>query len=77
VSGRGNRAREVGLPGRAYGLGAGDTARYGDRVRIETHEPRPRAVTVDTREFSDLNLGYAVHLPERTGGERRQGARGA
>ncbi len=39
-----------------------DTARHKDRVTIETHEREPREVAVDTSEFSDLSLAYAVHV---------------
>jgi ATP-dependent exoDNAse (exonuclease V) alpha subunit len=39
-----------------------DTAHHKDRITIETHEREPREVAVDTREFSDLSLGYAVHV---------------
>ena len=38
-----------------------------DRVTIGTHEREPREVQVDTREFSDLNLGYAVHVYKAQG----------
>lgn len=81
-------SRRVELPGKPYGLRAGDevifsaqfhppgekriengiagtvldTARHKDRVTIETHEREPREVAVNTREFSDLSLGYAVHV---------------
>ncbi len=91
-------ARELGshqveLPGKPYGLRAGDevvfsaqfhpfgqkriengiagtvidTARHSDRVTIETHEREPREVQVNTAEFSDLNLGYAVHVYKAQG----------
>jgi conjugative relaxase-like TrwC/TraI family protein len=33
-----------------------------ERVTIETHEREPREVQVKTTEFSDLSLGYAVHV---------------
>lgn len=39
-----------------------DADRRKDRVTIETHEREPREVHVDTREFTDLSLGYAVHV---------------
>jgi ATP-dependent exoDNAse (exonuclease V) alpha subunit len=39
-----------------------DTSREEDKVTINTKEPQPRDVEVDTREFSDLSLGYAVHI---------------
>lgn len=81
-------SRRVELPGKPYGLAAGDevifsaqlqvpgerriengtagtvvdTARHSDRVTIETHEREPREVQLDTGEFSDLSLGYAVHV---------------
>ena len=85
-------SREVELPGRPYGLRAGDevifsaqlplpgrrvengtratvtdTARHADRVTIETHEREPREVAVNTAEFADLNLGYAVHVYKAQG----------
>jgi conjugative relaxase-like TrwC/TraI family protein len=39
-----------------------DTSRDEDKVTINTKEPQPRDVEVDTKEFSDLSLGYAVHI---------------
>jgi ATP-dependent exoDNAse (exonuclease V) alpha subunit len=39
-----------------------DTDGDADRATIETHERDTREVQVDTREFSDLSLGYAVHV---------------
>jgi conjugative relaxase-like TrwC/TraI family protein len=44
-----------------------DTSRRADRVTIETHEREPREVGVDTAKFSDLSLGYAVHLYKAQG----------
>jgi ATP-dependent exoDNAse (exonuclease V) alpha subunit len=44
-----------------------DTDRDCDRVTIETHEHEPRQVAVDTAKFSDLNLGYAVHVYKAQG----------
>jgi conjugative relaxase-like TrwC/TraI family protein len=44
-----------------------DTARHADRVTIRTHEREPREVEIDTHEFSDINLGYAVHLYKAQG----------
>ena len=44
-----------------------DTARHSDRVTIETHERQPREVEVDTAKFSDLNLGYALHVYKAQG----------
>ena len=38
-----------------------------DRVTIETHEREPREVAVNTAEFSDLSLGYAVHVYKAQG----------
>ncbi len=81
-------SHRVELPGKPYGLAAGDevifsaqfhppgqkriengiagtvldTARHKDRVTIETHEREPREVAVDTSRFTDLNLGYALHV---------------
>lgn len=86
-------SRRVELPGKPYGLRAGDeiifsaqfhpfgqkriengiagtvvdTAHHKDRVTIETHEREPREVAVNTAEFSDLNLGYAVHVYKAQG----------
>lgn len=86
-------SHQVQLPGKPYGLHAGDevifsaqfqipgekrvengiagtvidTARRKDRVMIETHEREPREVAVNTKEFSDLNLGYAVHVYKAQG----------
>jgi ATP-dependent exoDNAse (exonuclease V) alpha subunit len=39
-----------------------DTSRDEDKVTINTRESPPRDVEVDTKEFSDLSLGYAVHI---------------
>jgi conjugative relaxase-like TrwC/TraI family protein len=39
-----------------------DTSREEDRVTIATEEHEPREVQLDTREFSELSLGYAVHV---------------
>lgn len=44
-----------------------DAARHSDRVTIETHEREPREVQLDTGEFSDLSLGYAVHVYKAQG----------
>lgn len=86
-------SRRVELPGKPYGLHAGDevvfsaqfhpsgqkriengiagtvidTARHSDRVTVETHEHEPREVKVNTSEFSDLSLGYAVHVYKAQG----------
>jgi conjugative relaxase-like TrwC/TraI family protein len=86
-------AHRVELPGKPYGLAAGDhvmftgqyripgekrvengilgtvidTSREEDKVTINTKEPQPRDVEVDTREFSDLSLGYAVHIVKGQG----------
>jgi len=82
----------VGLPGRPYGLRAGDEVIFSaqlpvsgervengitgtvvdadrdrDRVTVETHEREPREVEVDTAKFTDLNLGYAVHVYKAQG----------
>jgi conjugative relaxase-like TrwC/TraI family protein len=83
----------VALPGKPYGLHAGDEVifsaqfhpfgqkriengiagtvldadRRRDRVTIETHEREPREVAVDTANFSDLSLGYAVHVYKAQG----------
>jgi conjugative relaxase-like TrwC/TraI family protein len=44
-----------------------DTDRERDRVTIATHEREPREVEVDTAKFSDVNLGYAVHVYKAQG----------
>lgn len=44
-----------------------DTARHSDRLTIETHEREPREVQLDTGEFSNLSLGYAVHVYKAQG----------
>lgn len=44
-----------------------DTARDEDRVTIKTREREPRKIEVNTREFSDLSLGYAVHVHKGQG----------
>jgi conjugative relaxase-like TrwC/TraI family protein len=44
-----------------------DTDRRRDRVTIETQEREPREVAVNTREFSDFSLGYAVHVYKAQG----------
>jgi len=83
----------VELPGKPYGLHAGDEVIFSaqfqipgekriengiigtvldtdgdkDRVTIETDERDPRAVQVNTAEFSELNLSYAVHVYKAQG----------
>ena len=83
----------VQLPGKPYGLAAGDevifsaqyripgerrvengiagtvidASRDEDKVTIRTNEREPREVRVDTQEFSDLSLGYAVHVHKAQG----------
>ena len=83
----------VELPGKPYGLAAGDevifTDKYRikrfkrvengitgtviyassseDKVTIQTHERPPRKVEVDTAKFSELSLGYAVHIRKGQG----------
>ncbi len=42
-------------------------ARDEDRVTIKTREREPREVDVNTSEFSDLSLGYAVHVHKAQG----------
>jgi len=44
-----------------------DADRDRDRITIETHEREVREVEVDTGQFSDLNLGYAVHVYKAQG----------
>jgi ATP-dependent exoDNAse (exonuclease V) alpha subunit len=86
-------SHEVELPGKPYGLRAGDEVIFSaqlpvlgerrvengitgtivdadrdrDRVTIETHEHEPREVAVDTAKFSDLSLGYALHVYKAQG----------
>ncbi|MGA8745408.1 MAG: MobF family relaxase [Solirubrobacterales bacterium] len=86
-------SREVELPGKPYGLRAGDEVIFSaqfpilggkrvengitgtvidadrdrSRVTIETHEREPREVAVDTDQFSDLSLAYAVHVYKAQG----------
>jgi conjugative relaxase-like TrwC/TraI family protein len=88
-------AHQVELPGKPYGLRAGDevifTAQFrgpgqplvkngisatvidtsrGDednRVTLKTKQLEPREVHVDTSEFSDLSLRYAVHIVKAQG----------
>jgi conjugative relaxase-like TrwC/TraI family protein len=87
------RSDRVELPGKPYGLAAGDevmftgqyripgskrvengitgtivhAARDEDRVTINTREREPREVDVNTSEFSELSLGYAVHVHRAQG----------
>ena len=58
----GERRVENGIAGTVI-----DTSRHRDRITIETHEREPRQVKVDTSKFSDLSLGYAVHLYKAQG----------
>ncbi len=44
-----------------------DTSRDEDRVTIKTREREPRELEVNTREFSDLSLAYAVHVHKGQG----------
>ena len=86
-------AHTVRLPGKPYGLAAGDqiiftgqhripgqqrvengitgtvvhASRDQDVVTIQTGEPEPRNVEVDTSKFSDLSLGYATHIRKGQG----------
>ena len=43
------------------------TTRDEDRVTIKTNEREPRDVQIDTSEFSDLSLAYAVHVHKGQG----------
>ena len=86
-------ARHVELPGKPYGLRAGDelifTAQFypqhgervengttgtildigrtDNRVTIQTQERPPREIDLDTSEYSELSLSYAVHLQKGQG----------
>ena len=86
-------AHQVELPGKPYGLRAGDeiiftakypvpgeqrikngitgtvidTSRREDKVTIKTNEHEPREVQIDTQEFSELSLSYAVHINKGQG----------
>ena len=53
----GERRVENGITGTVL-----DTDRDSDRLTIETDERESREVAVDTAEFSDLSLSYAVHV---------------
>lgn len=44
-----------------------DTSRNEDRITIKTRERPPREVDVNTSEFSDISLAYAVHLHKSQG----------
>jgi len=44
-----------------------NAARDEDRVTINTREREPREVDVNTSEFSELSLGYAVHVHKGQG----------
>jgi conjugative relaxase-like TrwC/TraI family protein len=44
-----------------------DTSRNEDHVTIKTRERPPREVDVNTSEFSDISLGYAVHVHKGQG----------
>ena len=44
-----------------------DADRRIDRVTVSTHEREPREVNVNTANFSDLSLGYAVHVYKAQG----------
>jgi conjugative relaxase-like TrwC/TraI family protein len=92
------RAGELGgervpLPGKPYGLAAGDeiiftsqhrilghervengtlgrvldTRESENRVLVQTSEREPRQIEIDTREFSDLSLAYALHIYKAQG----------
>jgi conjugative relaxase-like TrwC/TraI family protein len=44
-----------------------DTSRHEDQVTIKTRESPPREVRLDTGEFNDISLGYAVHIHKGQG----------
>ncbi len=86
-------AHEVELPGKPYGLRAGDeiifsakyrapgqprikngitatvldTSREESKVTIRTNEHEPREAEIDTGNFSDMALSYAVHVNKGQG----------
>jgi septal ring-binding cell division protein DamX len=86
-------AEKVELPGKPYGLAAGDellftaqfyppgkdrvengtsgtvigTSRSEERVTIKTNEQPPREIDVNTQEFDELSLAYAVHANKGQG----------
>jgi conjugative relaxase-like TrwC/TraI family protein len=58
----GERRVENGITGTVV-----DADRDRERVTIATHEREPREVAIDTAKFSELNLGYAVHVYKAQG----------
>ena len=44
-----------------------DTSRDEDKLTINTKEPKPRDIDVNTKDFSDLSLAYAVHVYKAQG----------
>jgi conjugative relaxase-like TrwC/TraI family protein len=44
-----------------------DAGREEDRVRVKTCEPTSRELDIDTKEFSELSLAYAVHIRKGQG----------
>ena len=59
---RGERRVENGITGTIV-----DTDPNEDRVTIKTREREPREVDVNTSKFSDISLGYAVHVHKGQG----------
>ena len=58
----GEQRVENGITGTVIHTGRGE-----DKVTINTRESPPRDIEVDTKEFSDLSLGYAVHIYKAQG----------
>ncbi len=58
----GERRIENGITGTVI-----DTSRDEDKVTIRTNEHGPRDIAIDTSEFSDLSLSYAVHVNKAQG----------
>ncbi len=60
----GSKRVENGITGRIVHAGRGEDE---SRVTINTREREPRDVQIDTSEFSDISLAYAVHVHKSQG----------